>query len=121
MSVAVVQSEMFPDLPSVKMPKRVRNYWEELNELADLVDKHGPLIPLAMAGDLLDISRQRVWQLAQEGMLQTVDFRGKAWVGSNTIREFVEMERKAGRPCKELGVVAAAKNTAKRVRSMASK
>ena len=108
---------MFPDLPSIKMPKRVRNYWDELNALADLVDKHGPLIPLPMAGDLLDISRQRAWQLAQDGILETVEFRGKVWVGSNTIRAFVERERKSGRPCKELGVVAASKNMAKRLRA----
>ena len=92
---------MFPDLPTVKLPKRVRSQWEDLNELCDLVEKHGPLIPLPMVADLLDLSHQRVSQLRDSGRLETIEFRKRSWVGEKTVRAFIEVERKAGRPWKE--------------------
>lgn len=100
------QVEMFPDLPTVKLPKRVKSKWEELNELCDLVDKHGPIIPLSMAGELLDVSRSRVWQLVQVGKLPTVEFRGRAWVAEREIRAFVEVKRPNGRPPKQMAEAA---------------
>lgn len=94
--VVVEQKEMFPDLPTVKLPKRVKSKWEELNELCDLVDKHGPIIPISVAADLLDLSRQRVYQLIDEGLLVPVDFASKRWLAEKQIRAFVEVERSTG-------------------------
>ena len=92
---------MFPDLPTVPLPKRVKSKWEDLNELCDLVDKHGPLIPLSMAAELLDLSTQRLYQLKAAGKLETIDFRNRTWVSEQFIRGFIEDERKAGRPWHE--------------------
>ena len=97
-----MQSEMFPDLPTIKMPKRLRSKWEDLNELCDLVDKHGPLLPMEMAADLLDVHRSRVYQLVDAGTLEAVEFRGRRFITEQAIRGFVEVERKAGRPSKNL-------------------
>lgn len=99
-NTATAQAEMFPDLPTIKMPKRVRSKWEDLNELCDLVEKHGPLIPLEMAAGLLDVSRQRVYQLVDAAKLETIEFREKRFVSEKCIRAFVEIERKNGRPPK---------------------
>jgi len=93
-----MQTEMFPDLPTVKLRARTKTKWEELNELCDLVDKHGPIIPCAMAAELLELSSQRVSQLVQAGTLPTVEFRGKKWVAERDIRAFIEVKRKPGRP-----------------------
>jgi len=94
----VEQSEMFPDLPTVKLPKRVKTKWEELNELCDLVDQHGPILPFSMAADLLDLSQQRVCQLVNAGKLSSVEFQGRRWVAEREIRRFIELDRKPGRP-----------------------
>ena len=96
-----MQAEMFPDLPTVKLPKRVKSKWEELNDLCDLVDKHGPIVPQAMAAELLNLSTQRISQLVAEGTLVPVEFRGRKWLTEKQIRAFIEIEREAGRPWKE--------------------
>ena len=87
------QSEMFPDLPTVKMPKRVKSRWEELNELCDIVDEHGPIIPCADAARLLDLSRQRIHQLIDQGKLVPVMFGGRAWLAEKQLRAFIELKR----------------------------
>jgi hypothetical protein len=93
---ANLQAEMFPDLPKIKLPKRVKSKWEELNELCDLVDKHGPIIPVSLAAQLLDLSRQRVYQLIGDGVLVPVEFAGKQWLAEKQIRAFVEVDRPSG-------------------------
>jgi len=91
------QAEMFPDLPTVKLPKRVKTQWEELNELCDIVDAHGPIIPCAVAAKLLNVSRQRVYQLIEAGLLVPVEFAGSRWLTEKQIRAFVELDRDSGR------------------------
>lgn len=98
---AAAQAEMFPDFPTTVKTKRVKSKWEELNELVDLVDKHGALIPMPMVAELLDVHRSRVYQLVESGDLAVIEFRDRQFVTEKTVRAFVELERKAGRPPKE--------------------
>ena len=96
-AIAANQSEMFPDLPTIKMPKRVKSRWEELNQLCDIVDEHGPIIPMFVAADLLNLSRQRIHQLVEAGTLVPVEFAGKRWLAEKQLRAFVQLDRTSDR------------------------
>jgi hypothetical protein len=101
MEVVADQFEMFPDMPTVALPKRAKNVWEQLKEMNEMIAKHGQLLPISMAAEMLDLSRQRVYQLIEDGVLRPVEWRGQRWLTENDIRSFVEVERVAGRPWKE--------------------
>ena len=101
MDAVADQFEMFPEMPTVALPKRAKNVWEQLKEMNELVEKHGQLIPVGMAAELLDLSRQRVYQLIDDGTLKPVQWRKQQFLTENDIRSFVEIEREAGRPWKE--------------------
>ena len=101
MDVTVEQFEMFPEMPTVPLLKRTKNIWEQLNELKELTEKHGQLVPIAMAAELLDLSRQRVFQLIDDGTFTPTEWRGQRWLTENDLRSFIELERNSGRPWKE--------------------
>lgn len=111
--IAAAQAEMFPEFPTTVKSKRVRSKWEQLNDWIDLVEKHGALIPLPMVAGLLDVHRSRVYQMVEAGDLETVEFGGKQFVTEETVRAFVEVERKAGRPPKQRSDVKVAWEMAK--------
>lgn len=81
-----------------RLPKREKtrlgNLWEELREAS----KDGLFLPPATAARLLDVSRQRVYDLIEQGTLKTVDFDGGRYVTEASIVAFCQTERKAGRP-----------------------
>lgn len=104
MDAVVEQFEMFPEMPTAPLPKKVRNLWERMNDMRELTAKHGQLIPISAAAALMDLSRQRVYQLIDEGTLRPVECWEQKWLCENDIREFLELERDKGRPAKQPSV-----------------
>jgi hypothetical protein len=98
-----------------EMPKREKSklvkVWEHFRELSALADKEGMLIPMSYAAVVLDVCRQRVYQLAETGQLKVIEVNGHSFVTEKSVIEFAESERKAGRPAGRLGPVMDGKQT----------
>lgn len=95
----------FPFLAEV--PKRERSAildgWAELEEFQEMVRQDGAAIPVTFAARLLDISRQRIYELIDSGRLQKMELAGHVFVNAESLRLWGEAEHKAGRPAGVLG------------------
>lgn len=84
------------------LPKRekaaVMGAWEELHEFCEMVKTNGAVIPVTFAGRVLNVSRQRVYELINEGRIQTMELGGHVFVVADSLVEWGKGERKAGRP-----------------------
>jgi hypothetical protein len=65
-----------------------------------VVEGKGTVVPPVLAAKLLGISRQRVWELANDGKLERIEFEGHSFISENSIVALAKTERKAGRPFK---------------------
>lgn len=83
-----------------ELPKREKSrwakLWEQFQRASDSAAQHGIILPQAAAAQLLGVSRQRVFQLVEEGRLQTVELAGCRYVTESSIRAFAEAERRSG-------------------------
>lgn len=86
------------------MPKREKSklakLWDRMQEVGRVQDRVGPIMPVAFAAGLLDISTQRCHQLMQAGQLERVEIEGHPFISQRSIVELAQAERKAGRPFK---------------------
>ncbi len=96
MEFTIEQAEMFPSIAASTPRKR-----SPLRELVDAISVHGPLIPQAFMHIALDVSRQRVFNMIQDGMLATIVVAGKTFVPLAALDVYLSGERKAGRPSKD--------------------
>jgi len=89
-----------------EMPRRekskVMRVWDSFQELSKIAETEGIPIPQAFAAKVLDVSTQRVSQLAQEGRLKVVQVNGHPFVTENSVVAYAQSERTAGRPLKNL-------------------
>lgn len=67
-----------------------------MNDMRELTAKHGQLVPISAAAALMDLSRQRVYQLIDEGTLRPIECWDQKWLCENDIRDFLELDRKRG-------------------------
>ena len=88
---------LFPELYE-QLDKRERSRAEELAEMTRAAIRHGALIPPSLAAEVLDVSKQRAYELIEKGRLRRFDFFGKTWVCESDVLEFAASDRKAGRP-----------------------
>jgi hypothetical protein len=92
------EEELFP----VVEEKARRN--SVLREWKDALDKHGPLLPRASVCFVVDLSRQRIKQLIDEGKLPVVVVHNREYMPIAVLEMFLADERKGGRPVKELTI-----------------
>jgi len=88
------------DIPADE-PKKVRTKWQELQEMAEVADANGGLVPPVVAASLLDVSRQRVYELMKDARFRSYVFFGVTYVPVDDVVAFVNSERKSGRPVAE--------------------
>lgn len=93
------------EFPFVKtLPKREKGklakLWQHLEDLAAIEQRKGKLIQVSFAADLMSVHRSRVHQLIDAGKLEKVDVNGHPFVTVQSVAEYCETERKAGRPAK---------------------
>lgn len=85
-----------------RLPKREKSamgkLWDRFQEASRISEKEGMLVPAGVAARLLDVSRQRVYDLCKQGTLRTVDLDGSMLITENSLVEYCQTERKAGRP-----------------------
>ncbi len=96
MELTIEQAEMFPSIAASTPRKR-----SPLREMVDAISVHGPLLPQAFMHIALDVSRQRIDQLIQDGKLATIELSGKKFVPLAALDVYLSGERKVGRPFKD--------------------
>lgn len=99
------------DFPFVaELPKREKSRlvkaWDAFRELSRITEVEGMLIPIPFAAKVLDVSRQRVYELAGDGRLKVFMVNGHQFVSEKSVIDFAQSERKAGRPITKLENVA---------------
>jgi len=92
MEAVVEQGTLFP---LVEQRAQKRGF---LREFVQAVEKHGPLVFRASVHLILDVSRQRVHQLVEQGRIATVEIRGHQYVPVASLEAYFADERKDGRP-----------------------
>ena len=97
------------ELPEPTQPRnRVgSNAWklDEFMKMRELSKIEGGLTPVFFAKIALGLSKQRVYQLIEEGRLPCYEIMGKKMVSCNAIEAFLRLERPSGR---RIGGLAAA-------------
>lgn len=93
------------DFPAfASLPKRekskLQKVWDAFQELSRVTEQKGLLVNQSIAARVLDVSKQRVFELVRMGRLETHEFNGVPLVTENSILAFAKSERKAGRPRK---------------------
>lgn len=85
----------FPFVASLPQRKQVRflDLWDEAKEIAKQ-----NIVPPAIAARLLNMSRQRVFQLMEKGSLPCVTWQGHDFVPLDGLIEFAKLRRPTGRP-----------------------
>jgi hypothetical protein len=83
------------------LPKRERS------KLGKMIDRYREfkavangrmLLPIQAAAALCAVSRQRLWQLVEEGRLEMVTFEGHNYIPEDSLFAWANSERKTGRP-----------------------
>lgn len=95
MEAVVEQGTLFP---VIEEQSKRRSH---LREMMDAIEEHGPLIPRAWLTTVLDLSRQRIKVLIDEGRIATIEIHDREMVPMASLEAFLADERKAGRPVKE--------------------
>lgn len=89
-----------------ELPKREKKalgkLWDRYEEFKRVSADCGGIIPAAFAAEILNVSRQRVFQLIESGKLERVPLDGfeTAFVSSRSVEQWARAEHKNGRPCK---------------------
>ena len=91
------------DFPFVEtLPKREKTklatLWDRFQEIRELTEREGPLVPVRMGSELMGVSRQRVDELIERGRLRVHGMNGHRMLFCADIIEYANAERKSGRP-----------------------
>lgn len=94
----VAEALEFPFVAS--LPKREKTklakLWEHLSEARAIVKEKGMIIPQHLAAQLVGVSRQRIFTLANEGRLECIEFGGVRYVTEDSLVTFAQSQRKIG-------------------------
>jgi len=74
---------------------------EPLCEFREASIREGGLLPFATTASIIGVSRQRVQELVNERTFVPFDAYGKRWLSANQIIQFIQLQRKVGRPRKD--------------------
>lgn len=94
-----VMSEQFALFPGMLdgLPRREKTRWEELQEMNALSRERGALLPTGLAAEVLDVSRQRLYQLLDAGRIESFEFFGRKWVPEGDLLAWAKSDRTPGR------------------------
>jgi hypothetical protein len=84
------------------LPKRQRSkiatLWDQVEELARIQQEVGPVAPQILVSKVLGVSRARVCNLIDSGVLEAVDFHGNRMITKRSLEAYAKAERLKGRP-----------------------
>ncbi len=95
MDASLNQAELFPVI------ERKLGRFARWRVLAKAIEENGPMVARAMLPVLLDVSKQRVYQLITEGRIARLQVNGQEMIPVASIEAFLADERKGGRPVRE--------------------
>lgn len=94
---------LFP-LPEPTAPAEM-SLEDRMAEFTRVAQGKGGLIPVTAAAELLQISRQRVYELINSQRLERIQYCGVAFITGRSIRDWRESEKVAtGRGVKKVGI-----------------
>jgi len=93
----------FNEFPFVEaLPKRekskLRKLWDELEAMRQMSAERGQLLPPSFAAELVGVSRQRIYELMDKGILERVFVNRRPFLTEASLREWLTTERRVGRP-----------------------
>jgi hypothetical protein len=103
-------------IPAKKISKAKAEQQRELEEMSDVMVREKGLVNPPQAAILLDVSRERVYELLELGKLTRYEFTGRTYLSFAEVQERREQDIKAGRPRRGVlervvvGIKAAAKS-----------
>lgn len=71
-----------------------------LEMLRVMVESEGQLVPVALVAECFNLSKQRIHGIAEQGHLKKVDIHGTSYITEKSLVEYLNTERKSGRPKK---------------------
>lgn len=77
---------------------KVARFFEFTRRFQGLLEKHGPLYPATMVAKALGVSRQRIYELVEQGYLVQVKVDHHAFISEASVKEWIAQERRGGRP-----------------------
>ena len=83
-----------------KTEERPKSAWEKWAEIKRVIDAEEGLVPVRLAVEMLGVSRQRVYELIEEGKVKTFDVVGQQFISFKSLSAWAHSERKAGKPFK---------------------
>jgi hypothetical protein len=94
-----VQNEL-PGMPAPEAPRKgsFAHTRRELRRFLELSKKHQGLTQVCVAAIAIGVSRQRAYQLVNDGRIQSFDIFGKVYLPCDEVEAFAVLERPAGRP-----------------------
>lgn len=110
MNSAALADTLFPLPPAAPgLLDELKTPIDRYRHFMELSEAHGGLIPQNIIPDLVGLSPQRVHQLVKAGRFEVLSVFGQTFVTAGSFGEFVQTERKQGRPCKGPGNLQIAK------------
>lgn len=115
LSVDAINISEFPFVASLPKSekKKLRSLWDQWEELKQFALSRGHLIPTGMAHTLAGVSRNRVYQLIEDGRLERYQVGHHSFITEESLIKFVESERKSGRPPSSKSDLALARDAVK--------
>jgi len=95
----------FPFVQSmpIRQKSKLARLWDHLATVKRVTDEKGPIVPQHLVSELLNLSKQRIAQILDDGRLEAVEVNGVRYVTVKSVEVFAQMERKTGRPVKDPG------------------
>jgi hypothetical protein len=115
MELTAEQWELFPNVQRSVRRRSVLNQW------MDAWERHGPFLPPVEIAWCMEVSRQYVHQLVQQGHLETIEVNGRCYIPIVALEKFKAEERKQGRPVKEPTLVSMYRHALKERREAGKK
>jgi len=98
--IAIAEFPFVQELPKREKGK-LQTLWDRYAELRNLSEEHGMLIPCAFAAELAGVSRQRIFNLCEQGDLVSVNIGPRQrFITEASFVKWATGERKNGRPFK---------------------
>lgn len=69
-----------------------------LSEMRELSKEHGLLVPSSLSAAILGVTRRRVYELIEQGILKQVRAGAVVLITEQSLLAYASKERKAGRP-----------------------
>lgn len=88
------------------LPKREKSklakLWDHVREVKRITEEKGTLLPQHLVADILNLSKQRISQLIDDGRLEAVEVHGVRYVTAASVQSCAQVERVNGRHIKKI-------------------